>query len=59
MEKRDKVSHMQRSAIASIRVPPELRAAADNALEEGESLSRFAEQSLRLHTAGRQQACYQ
>lgn len=37
-----------------IRVDPALRAAAEAVLEQGESLSSFAEQSLRLHIARRQ-----
>ena len=45
---------MKSSTIPSIRVAPELRAAAENLLEEGESLSSFAEQALRLHIARRQ-----
>lgn len=37
-----------------IRVDPAVRAAAEAVLEQGESLSSFAEQSLRLHIARRQ-----
>ncbi len=45
---------MKSSTIPSIRVAPELRAAAEALLQEGESLSSFAEQSLRLNIARRQ-----
>ena len=45
---------MKSSTIPSIRVAPALRAAAEDVLEEGESLSSFAEQSLRLNIAKRQ-----
>jgi predicted transcriptional regulator len=45
---------MKSATIPSIRVAPALRAAAEEVLEEGESLSSFAEQSLRLNIAQRQ-----
>ena len=45
---------MKSSTIPSIRVAPALRAAAEDVLEEGESLSSFAEQSLRRNIAQRQ-----
>ncbi|MDB5963380.1 MAG: hypothetical protein JWP59_4674 [Massilia sp.] len=45
---------MKSATFPSIRVAPELRAAAEDVLEEGESLSSFAEQSLRLNIARRQ-----
>ena len=38
---------MKTSTIPSLRVKPELRLAAENVLQEGESLSSFVEQSLR------------
>jgi|PersoiStandDraft_1058852.scaffolds.fasta_scaffold69747_2 predicted transcriptional regulator len=44
---------MKSATIPSIRVAPELREAAEQLLEEGESLSSFAEQSLRLNIARR------
>lgn len=44
---------MKSSTIPSIRVAPELREAAENVLDAGESLSSFAEQSLRLNIARR------
>jgi predicted transcriptional regulator len=45
---------MKNATIPSIRVAPELRAAAEDVLQTGESLSSFAEQSLRLNIARRQ-----
>jgi len=44
---------MKSATIPSIRVSPELREAAEAVLGEGESLSSFAEQSLRLNIARR------
>lgn len=38
---------MKSATIPSLRVDPELRAAAEDVLEEGETLSRFVEQSIR------------
>ena len=38
---------MKTATIPSIRVDPELRTAAEDVLEEGESLSSFVEQSIR------------
>lgn len=38
---------MKTATIPSLRVEPELRAAAEDVLEEGESLSSFVEQSIR------------
>ena len=38
---------MKTATIPSLRVDPELRHAAENLLQEGESLSSFVEQSLR------------
>jgi len=38
---------MKTSTIPSLRVKPELRLAAENVLQEGETLSSFVEQSLR------------
>ncbi|MEO7496079.1 MAG: YlcI/YnfO family protein [Massilia sp.] len=40
---------MKTSTIPSLRVAPELRAAAEAVLEAGETLSSFVELSLRLH----------
>ena len=40
---------MKTATIPSLRVEPELRHAAENVLQEGESLSSFVEQSLRLN----------
>lgn len=40
---------MKTSTIPSLRVTPELREAAECVLEDGETLSGFVEQSLRLH----------
>jgi predicted transcriptional regulator len=38
---------MKSATIPSLRVDPELRTAAENVLEEGETLSSFVEQSIR------------
>jgi len=38
---------MKTATIPSLRVEPELRAAAEDVLEEGETLSSFVEQSIR------------
>jgi hypothetical protein len=38
---------MKTATIPSLRVEPELRTAAENVLEEGETLSGFVEQSIR------------
>ncbi len=38
---------MKTATIPSLRVDPELRAAAENVLQKGESLSSFVEESLR------------
>ena len=40
---------MKTATIPSLRVEPELRHAAEDVLQEGESLSSFVEQSLRLN----------
>lgn len=40
---------MKSASIPSLRVDPELRQAAESVLQEGESLSSFMEQSLRLN----------
>jgi len=40
---------MKTATIPSLRVDPELRHAAENVLQEGETLSSFVEQSLRLN----------
>jgi predicted transcriptional regulator len=45
---------MKNSTIPSLRVTPELRAAAESVLEDGESLSSFVEHSLRLQIERRQ-----
>ena len=45
---------MKTSTIPSLRVAPELRAAAESVLEEGETLSAFVEQSLRANIQRRQ-----
>lgn len=45
---------MKTKTIPSLRVTPELRAAAESVLEEGESLSSFVEQSLRAQIQRRQ-----
>jgi Arc/MetJ-type ribon-helix-helix transcriptional regulator len=52
MQRKDR--HMKNSTIPSLRVTPELRAAAESVLEDGESLSSFVEHSLRLQIARRQ-----
>jgi predicted transcriptional regulator len=44
-----KESHMKTATIPSLRVDPELRHAAESVLQEGESLSSFVEQSLRIN----------
>jgi predicted transcriptional regulator len=43
-----KGSKMKTSTIPSLRVAPELREAAESVLEDGETLSSFLEQSLRM-----------
>lgn len=45
---------MKTATIPSLRVEPELRAAAEKVLREGETLSSFVEQSLRVQVASRQ-----
>jgi len=45
---------MKSANIPSLRVAPELRAAAESVLEAGETLSSFVEQSLRMHIERRQ-----
>lgn len=40
---------MKTASIPSLRVDPELREAAESVLQQGESLSNFVEQSLRLN----------
>jgi hypothetical protein len=40
---------MKSATLPSLRVDPELRAAAESVLEEGETLSAFMEDSLRRH----------
>lgn len=40
---------MKTATIPSLRVAPELRAAAEDLLQEGETLSGFLEESLRAH----------
>ena len=40
---------MKSASIPSLRVDPELRSAAESVLQEGETLSSFAEQSLRAN----------
>jgi predicted transcriptional regulator len=45
---------MKNSTIPSLRVTPELRAAAESVLENGETLSSFVEHSLRLQIERRQ-----
>lgn len=44
---------LKTATIPSLRVAPELRAAAESVLAEGETLSSFVEQSLRLQIAAR------
>src|SRR4051812_33244108 len=45
---RYKESRMKTSTIPSLLVTPELRAAAESVLEEGETLSTFVEHSIRI-----------
>ena len=45
---------MKTASLPSLRVSPELRSAAEDVLQPGESLSSFIEQSLRLHIERRQ-----
>jgi predicted transcriptional regulator len=45
---------MKTATLPSLRVDPELRLAAENVLNEGESLSSFMEESLRAYIARRQ-----
>jgi predicted transcriptional regulator len=45
---------MKTATIPSLRVDPELRQAAENVLEKGETLSSFIEQSLRANIEHRQ-----
>jgi predicted transcriptional regulator len=45
---------MKSATIPSLRVDPELRTAAEDVLEEGESLSSFVEQSIREGVQRRQ-----
>lgn len=45
---------MKTSTIPSLRVAPELRAAAESVLENGETLSSFVEHSLRVQIERRQ-----
>lgn len=45
---------MKTSTIPSLRVAPELRAAAESVLEAGETLSSFVEHSLRVQIERRQ-----
>ncbi|PWF45052.1 prevent-host-death protein [Massilia glaciei] len=45
---------MKTSTIPSLRVTPELRAAAESVLEDGETLSSFVEQSMRQQITRRQ-----
>jgi predicted transcriptional regulator len=47
MQRKD--SDMKTATIPSLRVDPELRHAAEDVLQDGESLSSFVEQSLRLN----------
>jgi predicted transcriptional regulator len=47
MQRKD--SKMKTATIPSLRVDPELRHAAEDVLQDGESLSSFVEQSLRLN----------
>lgn len=44
---------MKTASIPSLRVDPELRRAAEDVLQEGETLSSFLEQSLRANIARR------
>lgn len=45
---------MKTASIPSLRVAPDLRQAAENVLQEGETISSFVEQSLRTNIARRQ-----
>jgi hypothetical protein len=45
---------MKTSTIPSLRIAPELRAAAESVLEGGETLSSFVEHSLRVQIERRQ-----
>jgi hypothetical protein len=45
---------MKTASIPSLRVDPALRAAVENVLQEGESLSGFVEKSIRAHIDQRQ-----
>ncbi len=45
---------MKTATIPSLRVTPDLRQAAENVLQEGETLSSFVEQSLRANIVRRQ-----
>ena len=45
---------MKTASIPSLRVAPDLRKAAENVLQEGETISSFVEQSLRANIARRQ-----
>jgi len=45
---------MKTATIPSLRVDPELRRAAENVLQQGESLSSFMEQALRASVSRRQ-----
>jgi predicted transcriptional regulator len=48
---------MKTAPFPSLRVDPELRPAAEESLQEGETISSFVEQSIRDHIARRQQQC--
>lgn len=45
---------MKTSAIPAVRVPPELRQAAEEVLQDGETLSGFVEDAVRRNVAFRQ-----
>ncbi|MEO8332610.1 MAG: YlcI/YnfO family protein [Gallionella sp.] len=45
---------MKTASIPSLRVDPDLRQAAENVLQKGETISSFVEQSLRANIARRQ-----
>lgn len=45
---------MKTASIPSLRVAPDLRQAAEDVLQEGETISSFVEQSLRANIARRQ-----
>ena len=45
---------MKTASIPSLRVAPDLRRAAEDVLQEGETISSFVEQSLRANIARRQ-----